>query len=186
MIQLSSAVSSLMNQAVVESFWCVSLGDEHYTTFYTDLQIGAKTYLSNGAIAAIDPPRMDSVVDRQPFEITLSDVTFEKGQDIEQGIVGRPVTVYLGLVDQATQQPLIGDMIVVYKGRIDGASYAISTSSVGDSLLKLVCSSPMHNLDLIRAYYTSQDYSDKNHPGDTSYEQIYEGAGPINLKWGKD
>lgn len=186
MIQLSTAVSELMNQAVIESFWCVSLGDEHYTTFYSDLQIGAKTYLSNGAIAAIDPPRMDSVVDRQPFEITLSDVTFEKGQDIEDGIVGRPVTVYLGLVDQATKQPLLNDMIVVYKGRIDSASYAISTSSVGESLLKLVCSSPMHNLDLVKAYYTSQDYLDKNYPGDTSYEQIYEGAGPINLKWGKD
>lgn len=186
MIQFPTAISQLMSQAVIESFWCVSLGDEHYTTFYSDLQIGAKIYLSNGAIVAIDPPRMDSVVDRQPFEITLSDVTFEKGHDIENGIVGRSVTVYLGLVDQTTKQPLVNDMIVVYKGRIDSASYAISTSSVGESLLKLVCSSPMHNLDLIKAYYTSQDYLDKNHPGDTSYEQIYEGAGPINLKWGKD
>jgi hypothetical protein len=43
----------------------------------------------------------------------------------------------------------------------------------------------MSDLDLTRAYYTSQDFSDKNFSGDTAYSQIYEGAGPINLRWGK-
>jgi hypothetical protein len=73
----------------------------------------------------------------------------------------------------------------VYKGYIDSVAYSISTAASGEAVFHVSCASPMSDLDLIRQYYTSQDYLDKNYPGDTSYEQIFEGSGPISKKWGK-
>lgn len=185
MILISPRMQQLLREPVFESFWCVELGQAYYTSFYTHLNANGKLYSANGGLVQVDPPKMDSVVDRQPFEITFSDVAFAHGQQIENGLVGTPVAVYLGLVDQNTRQPEVNDLILVYKGRVDGANYAVSTAVTGESALKIVCSSPMHDLDLVKACYASQDFSDKNYPGDTSYEQIFEGSGQINMRWGK-
>ena len=45
--------------------------------------------------------------------------------------------------------------------------------------------SPVASLDRTNAYYASNDYANKNYPGDTSYDQIFKGAAKVSLLWGK-
>lgn len=188
MIAFSPVIQELLSQPVVESFYLLKVGAGYLkTSFYSDIIVGGDSYVSDGVILSVEPPQLLSVVDKQLFKIALADPNQELGQFAEGALLGMPIEVRAGFVDQATKQPytLLEDTLLVYKGVIDSAAYAISTSKIGNVVFNLTCTSPMSDLDLTRAYYTSQDFSDKNFSGDTAYSQIYEGAGPINLRWGK-
>lgn len=153
--------------------------------------------MSDGKLEAVEPPRITSTVDKAAFRITLNDpeialgsVTFLDSQGASRnllGAVGHPLSVRMAFVNQTTKQPLLNptDTFLVYEGRIDSTGFNISTESAGTALFVISGTSPMGDLDLTRAFYTSQDFLDKNYPGDTSYEQLYEGSGPVNLRWGK-
>ena len=184
MIEFPNGIKGLYEQPTVEFFWCIRLGDIYTTSYFTDITLKGMTFKSDGKLVAVDAPRVDSIVDRQNFEVTLTDVDFDLGNTAET-MIGKPVEVLCGLVDQETSQPLLSEYITVYKGAVDGAKYSIDTSAYGSALLHISCSSPMHNLDLKRSYFTSQDSLDKSHPGDTSYIQVYIGSNAIDMKWGK-
>ena len=186
MITFSDTIKTLLQNPVLESFYIINIFDTYMkTSYYSDIEYNGQTYLADGSILQVESPQLTSVVDKQPFKITLADNGMELGQYADNGVVGLPVSVWIAFVDPMTETPNLTDTLLIYKGKIDQTSYSISTSAIGSSQFVATCTSPMSDLDQVRAVYTSQDYLDKNHPGDTSYEQVYEGSGPIALKWGK-
>lgn len=188
MISFSATVQDAFKEPVIETFYLLKItGIGNKTDYFRPLVVDGVTYLADGTVLRVELPQMSSVVDRQLFKITLSDVTLELGVAAEAVLFGKKVEVRLGFVSQTTGQPdlNLANTLLIYKGYIDSVSYSISTANVGEAIFQVSCASPMGDLDLIRQYYTSQDYLDKNHPGDTSFEQIFEGSGPISKKWGK-
>jgi hypothetical protein len=188
MIQFSATIQALLAQPVVESFYLVKIGSSLYkTSFYSDISVGGVNYVADGSILSVEPPQLVSVVDKQSFKLALADPSQALGELAEGALLGMSVEVRAGFVDQTTKLPYtdLADTLLIYKGVVDSAAYAISTSKIGSVVFNIECSSPMADLGLTRAYYTSQDYADKNLSGETAYAQIYEGAGPINLRWGK-
>jgi hypothetical protein len=191
MITFSNNVVTALADPVIESFYLVRLGHAtpvYKTSYFRDLIMSdGNTYLSDGALVNIDPPRLSSEVDREIFKIVLTDVGVNLATLINDGLVGTSVEARLGFVNQSTRQPYqdIADTVIVYKGRVDSVTRVITTENIGEIAYTLECSSPMGDLDLVRTYLTTQDYLDKKYPGDNSYELIFVGAGPVNLKWGK-
>ena len=197
MIALSSILTQVLRAPTIESFLLVTIGSLHKTTFYRDVLYDGVTYLADGTLESVEPPRITSTVDKAAFRVTLNDpdialggVTFLDSQGVSRnllGAVGHPLSVRMAFVDQVTRQPILtpADTFVVYAGRIDSTGFNIDTETAGNSLFVISGTSPMGDLDLTKAFYTSQDFLDKNYPGDTSYEQLYEGSGPVNLRWGK-
>ena len=92
-----------------------------------------------------------------------------------------------GFVNPTTKLPELNlnDTILIYSGTIDGTGYSINTAEIGNSILNVTCSSPMGDLDFRRPIYTTKDSMRSRDPSDTSCDQIYEGSGQLQLKWGK-
>lgn len=187
MIAFSAVVQDLLRQPVVESFYAIKIGETYRkTSLFSNITLGGLEYVADGAILSVEPPKMVSVVDKQQFKISIIDNHMELGAAAEGALLGMPVEVRAVFLNaQGVPHTDLQDTLLIYKGVVDSAAYAISTSRLGSVIFNITCSSPMSDLDLTKTYYTSQEYLDKNHPGDTSYTQVHEGAGAINLKWGK-
>ena len=130
---------------------------------------------------------MTSVVDKQRFKLTFSDLELAFAQAAETNLVGQPVEVWMGFEDLELGRPLLGanELILIYKGTVDAPAHQIGTGDGSTTTMVLECSSPMAALDRTSTYYTSQDFADANFPGDTSYERLFTGSGNIVLRWGK-
>ena len=191
MITFSTKVSNLLSQPTVEAFYLVEIELPtvlRTTSFYTDLTFdNGVTYTNDGRLLTVDPPKLSATVDREQYKITLADPDMYFAQYMNSGLVGTKVSVRVGFVDQNTKVPLpqIANTILVYKGRVDNGAYGVTTDEAGNSVFVLTCSSPMGDLDLVKTMMTSKDALRNIDPTDNSFEQIYEGVGQIELKWGK-
>ena len=191
MIQFNSTISNILQQTSVEAFYLVEIGLStvyRTTNFYNDITFdNGITYMNDGRLAQVDPPKMSATVDREQYKILLADVDMYFSQYVDSGLVGKDVSVRIGFVDPSNGLPLtqIANTVLIYKGRVDSGAYNLSTESAGDSVFAITCSSPMGDLDLVKALSTSKDSLRNIDPSDTSFEQIYEGVGQIELKWGK-
>ena len=188
MIVISPTIQAILNQPSVSPFYFVKTsGGLRKTTYPNDLEFNGETFVSDGSIVSVQTPKMTSVVDKQKFKLAMADTYMDFAELTQNGLVGQLVEVWMSFVNPHTGQPIVSpvDVVLIYKGTVDAPSHQINTSDGGSTLFNLDCSSPMGDLDRVRTYYASQDYSDKNHPGDTSYEQIFQGSGPVAIRWGK-
>lgn len=187
MISFSTNVQNALSQPSVETFYLVRIGSFYLTTFYRDISVGGQPYVADGSVIAVEPPQVSSTVDRQPFKIVFSDSLFERSSISNTGLIGTPVSVRVCFTDINTGLPYLdpADNILIYDGLVDATGYSIGVGAIGESTLNVTCTSPMSDLDATNTFYGSQDYMDKVYPGDTSFEQLFEGSGPIDIRWGK-
>jgi hypothetical protein len=200
MINFSVNVRNALSQEVVDVFYMLRIlnydGSIMYSTtnYFMDIQLQnagvdlvGYNYSSDATLISIDPPQMNTNVDREQYKITLADPMLSKMSSVRNNLVGRVLEGRLGFVNHSTGFPYleIADCPIVYKGRIDGASYLIKTNELGENILQITGSSPMRNLDSKKSLFISRDFVRQRDANDSSCDQIYEGSGAITLKWGK-
>lgn len=188
MIEFSTAILAAMRKPTVESFYLVDFAGYRSTTHFSNITLSnGETYVSDGKLLQIDPPRMSTIVDREIYKLSFADPDMVFAEALEAGIVGKTVTVRLGIVDLETGQPFtnIADTVLVYRGTVDNGSYSIETAELGECIFNISCSSPMADLDMTKSLLTSKTALSNVDPSDTSFSQIYEGSGQAQLKWGK-
>jgi hypothetical protein len=172
----------------------LSTGTIYHTNTPMDVNIiGLGSFSSDNSLLAIEAPRLSSVVDRETYKITYSDNNFAFKALFESGIVGTPVTVYIGFYNSSEVvinnvlpgNPLnnIEDLVIAYKGFIDSHGHTTDVESEVTAVIE--CSSPMASLDLTKPFYTSRDSMRQINPTDTSFDDVYSGSKAINLLWGK-
>lgn len=197
MIQLSPTLTELLNNNSIEIFYMLQI-DDYYsgetdprllsTTFYRDITLSNNiTYMSDGRLISIAPPRLESIVDKSTFEIVLADPSFERLGSLEASLIGNLIQVTVGFVNIETNLPLLNveDTLLIYKGRVDNFAYKINTEEFGESVLIITCGSPMINLDGIRQYHLNKDYVRSQYPDDSCCDQINESSASLAVKWGK-
>lgn len=188
MIQFNSTIQSIISQPTVELFYLVTIGSYKTTNYFRAITLSnGEVFPADGRLMQVDPPQLSSTVDRELYKISFADPDFYFGTEFPTNLVGTEVSVRVGFVDQSTKQPLtqISNTVIIYKGAVDGTSYSIETENSGESVWLVTCASPMNDLEMVRAMYTSKDAIKLSFPGDTSFDQIYEGSGDVELKWGK-
>ena len=188
MITFSNKIAGYLAKREISAFYIVDInGTNRFCTHYADIAFNGHTYTGNISLVSVDPPQMTTVVDRQQFKLGFSDPNMEFGSIAELGMVGQPVSIYIAFIDIDTGEPQLSlpDVILAYRGKIDGTAYGIETDEIGSSIFELTCSSPMGDLDAVKPMRATQDYMDKNFPGDSSFSQIYQGSGTLYLRWGK-
>ena len=193
MITLSANVQSVLSNKDYDIFFIVRVYDStqtHHamTSFYRDIQMSDTiTYLSDGKLAGVDPPRASTSVDREEFSILLADPNFLLGSFASVGYIGKEIDVRICFINPADGTPYtnLSDTILIYSGYGDGTGYKINTEEQGESLLKLMCSSPMADLDGKKGLYLSRDFVRGRNPDDSCCDHIYLGSGKIQLRWGK-
>jgi hypothetical protein len=196
MISISPAITNIIFLDRVKYFLLVSIGNnKHFTSNPFDITMSnGITYLSDGGLAAIDPPTFSSSVDRSTYGVTFADVTSELKSFFETGATGASLSVRLGFyntLDDAIEGVEVGeifnninDTILIYKGVVDGQSYMIDPNN-SEIYAKIEGSSPMADLDLVRPFYTNKDSMQQKNPNDNSFDKVFEGSGSIKLKWGR-
>lgn len=202
MRKISTVVAQLIQEDNVMPFFLVKLPDMglYLTTMQYDVVMSdGNTYLSDGGLLSVDPPRLSSVVDRESYKISLADPDFEFRTFLDNGAVGSELTVIVGFLN-STNANVIGsdgievphyqvlkdfrDTITAYKGIIDSHNYEIDFSN-NQVTLTLEGSSPLANLDQVKVFYTSKDQMLQVNTNDTSMNESYKGSGELALKWGK-
>jgi hypothetical protein len=188
MIKFSNNISVLLQNPAIEAFYCITVGSYRTTSFYSNITLSnGEVFESDGRLVSVDTPRISTVVDREIFKIVLTDADYVLGAQFQSGLVGANFEVRILLINPVNNSPYtnLADTILAYKGIVDNIAYSLQTSGVGETALAISGSSPMNDLDLTRNFYTSREYIKTKYPDDTCFDQIYEGSGPVNLKWGK-
>jgi hypothetical protein len=187
MIQLSERIAALLSQPVLNTFICLQIGDMRITTYSHNITLYDSTnpYIKSKLIEAIERPQMTAVINRDLYSITLADSGRELASMFDAGLNGAQAVVHLCFVDYYTGEPEVDETFIIYKGIVESHSYDIDTSEQGELLATVTFSNLMAQLDATKPYYTSKNFVDQIRPGDTSYDQVYEGSGAISLAWGK-
>lgn len=189
MITFSSNIISVLQQPLIESFHLVRIGSYRTCSYFRDITLSSgEVFPADGNLLGVDPPQTSSVVDKNPYNLLFADPEMVYGGYAEEGLTGQIIEVGLCFVNQATKSPYtnVADIILAYKGKVSATSYQIDTNLVGSSAFIVEGSSPMSDLDLVKAFYTSKSFLNNLDMTDTSFDQVYEGAGPVNLRWGKN
>lgn len=188
MIEFSQNIKTVLQNPTIETFVLVRINDYYTTDYPTNITLGdGSTYISDGKLVSVDPPKLSSSVDRELYKVALADPDYSIGNNMQTGLVGRPFQVRLGFVDPTTLQPYtaITDTVLIYKGFVDNIAYNIETGNNGEVILSVTGASPMADLDLVKTFYISKDFIRGLNATDNSFDQIYEGSGSVNLKWGR-
>jgi hypothetical protein len=188
MIQFNSVIQNIVSQPTVELFYLVDMGGYKVTNYFRDVTLSnGEVFEANGRLLQVDPPQLSSTVDREIYKITFADPDFYFGQEAPVSVVGLAVTVRVGFINPITKFPVTEteNTVIIYRGVVDGSSYSIDTEVGGESVWLVTCASPMNDLEMARTMYTSKDSIRLVSPGDTSFDQVYEGSGQVELKWGK-
>lgn len=186
MIALSPRLVELMTAPVVNIFYLIKISDVMLTSYPADLNVnGHGIFISTNIIHGLDNLKASSTVDRDLYSIRFADSSFQLLPFYEGSVVGAPVEVAIGFVDYTTNTPDVDNLLLVYKGVVESFGYSVNTSEIGEVISEVTCSNPMADLDAVRPFYTSKDFIKQLDVDDTSFDQVYQGAGVINLLWGK-
>jgi hypothetical protein len=196
MIVINPVISQILSSKNVKYFYLVTLeGLGAFTSLPYNVTMSDNiTYTSDGGLLYIDPPSLSSVVDRSMYKVSFVDPDFTLKNFLDQGAVGKNVSVriaFFNTLDSTVDSVEVGQpflnlqyTILLYRGIIDTYSYDINLEE-NTSRVELEISSPMADLDLIKPYHTNKDFSSQLNPNDTAYNEIYDGAQSVKLKWGK-
>ncbi len=193
MINLSSRLSELFNQPTLNTFLCLKIEDHPntlaeglmLTTYPRNITIKDDFYLSNEFVFEVEAPKMVSTVNRDLYKIQLIDSGGDLTDKLNSNLNGTKVIVQLCFIDYYTELPETDEVFTIYKGVIDNVSLKVDTDLIGERIITISCSNLMASLDTIDAFYTSKDAVEQHSPGDSSYDQVYQGSGSVNLAWGR-
>jgi hypothetical protein len=200
MILLSPAVRTLLSQKRIETFFLVTIDTYRFTSLPYDITMSdGLSYLSDGGLMNVEPPRLSSSIDRESYKISLADTAFNFRSILEEGIVGKQLVVRVGVINNS-DAPLLDagstfvdvdlplnnlqDTFLAYKGIIDSHQYAIEIEE-GTVTLTLEGSSPMADLDMIKQNFTNRETARIRNPSDSSMDFVFNGSMEVTLRWGK-
>lgn len=188
MITFSPTISAILAGPLIEAIQLVKIGPYFSCAYFRNLTISnGDVYLADGNLLSADSPQSISVVAKDTFNVAFADPDMVYGAFAEEGLIGKLMEVNLCFIDPATKLPLtnLADLLLIYKGKVSATSYKIDTNIIGSSAFFIEGSSPMSDLDFTRAFYTSKAFIQNINFNDTCFDQVYEGAGPVNIRWGK-
>ena len=185
MIHLSAKQTELLQNTSAERFYCVRIKDLLMTDYSHDLVLSDGVYLASDMLVGVTPPEASSSVDRALYEIILSDAYNELANQYSEGLIGSKITVRIGFLDPATDQPLTDEMFILYSGIVQGKDVSFDTELEGKAITKIIGSNVLAALDATDGFYTSRDTLRNIDPNDTAFDQVYEGSRSLTLLWGK-
>jgi hypothetical protein len=156
---------------ILDTFVVATIGNINTTSSYKDEIIDGVTYLSDNRLISVNPIVL-SDIKQVTYEIVMVNVavtSLSNGQAVTVKNVYRTGT---GLTS-----------IIAYKGVISQLSSKLVTDVIGQSIIKIICSSPMYVLDAIAGIHIHKDYPPA--VGDTCFEKSQDDTSDVLINWGK-
>ena len=153
-------------------------GTVRLTNLPYNISVGGNTYLADGGLTQMEPPKLTSILDREVYKIKLVDFDDTYKTYFDQGALGTVVTVSLGIEGNTT------DLDILYKGRIDGMSIETNPEE-GTKSATIECASPFAALERTNDRQTDKDTQRNIDSTDSCFDRVYSAAKKVELKWGK-
>jgi hypothetical protein len=149
-----------------------------------DVTFAGDLYPKGSPVISFGPPRASSSVDRQIYELVVSDTEGVVKDKLRTSVVGSLLSVYISFFDATTGEPILDeeDVLLAYQGALDSGAVVVNTDN---KVAKLMAASPMGKLDAIGAYMVSKDGMAQINAADTSFNEVIAGSKEVNFKWGK-
>jgi len=194
----SDNVKTLLRSDEVSVAYCVQIEGLSQpfrdTSNATPVVINELTYTPESGLASVEAPRLSDIVDKASYKVVYTDPTSTLLSELENSISGREMVVYavlrnttnaaLGGIPPGMLLTSLNDVILVYKGRIDSTGYTLDPDN-GTITVVIEGGSPMANLGMPKARYTSKESMSFIDPADTCFDEIFIGAEDAALLWGK-
>jgi hypothetical protein len=153
-------------------------GTVRLTNLPYDIVVGGNTYVADGGLAQLDPPKLTSVLDREVYRIRLVDFDNAYKAHFENNALGTLVTVSMGIEGNTS------DFDILYKGRIDGMTIETSPAEgTKDAIIE--CASPFAALDRTNNRMTDKDTQRNIDATDSCMDAVYAAAKAVEIRWGK-
>ena len=182
------------------SFMLVEIGPNlsaeylRYTSLPFDTTYEAQPYLAGQGLLATTPPVLTSALDKSSYLVDFADPDyvfkgFFNGAS-GQRILGVNMRSLVGFINNNNTPKhgvagggIFTEYMTVYEGFVNSGNYNIN---LGEEVLFTVeGASPMASLESRRSIVTSKNYLAQKYPGDTSYDEVYEGSDNIQINWGR-
>jgi len=181
----SSGVQTLINSNSLDFFYLIELklnNTYRFTTAAYNMDYDNYTWLSDGGIFSIEPPKINNILDREAYKVTLIDLSDVLLEEFTTNVIGKDITVWLGFHDPYGVALLNNnDIVQVYRGYVDSPTIS---NDWGTKVATIEGTSPMSDLDRVNSFITSRDGMDQIDATDTSFDNVFVDTA-LTVKWGK-
>ena len=157
-----------------------SAGTVYLTDAPTNVTVGANEFNSDGGLLTVSPPATQGQIDRDIFNVTLSDITHEYRTRLLAEAAGVPVTVVMGFA--LADGSLTTLRVPVYKGVISGVRHSITDDQSPISAIE--CTGPLTKLTQATHRSTTEDSQKFYHSDDTCFDRSFDTENKVTLQWG--
>jgi len=181
MLQVSQTLLSAINNPTMIAYFLVKVGNSFGVTDAPyDIEYSSFSYSADGGLASISPPKAESEISRDLFEIQLGDVTGIYREFFDSQSVGIPIEVLCGFIDTELGSP-IGEYLPVYVGKVSKISWSTNANS---PMVVVQSSGPLTKLKQVTERSTNSSNQQLYYPADTSMDYAYNATNEATIKWG--
>ena len=184
MLQISNGLRALIENNTAIPFILVKIDFQtdplHITDAPRNIVYNGATYIASGGLKSVSPPKVESQVSRDLFEVVIGDPDNTLRFKLDYENIGVSLSIVSGFVDPATNN-LHSEFLSVYAGRISKVSWAIEEDSPD---VVIECSGPFTKLKQIINRTTTAESQRKLYPNDSSLDYVYDTTNEATVKWG--
>lgn len=183
MLQISSTLKALVEGRSVVPFILVKIDfatTRAITDAPRDIVYEGVTYSANGGLKSVSPPKANSQVSRDLFEIVIGDPDGELRTTLDYENIGVPIRIVSGFVDPETNI-INSEFLGIYAGKISKVSWTIDEDSPN---IVIECSGPFTKLKQIINRTTTSSSQRSLYPNDSSLDYVYDSTNEATVKWG--
>lgn len=184
MLQISSGLKALIESNTAIPFILVKINFTTNPVAITDaprdVVYEGVTYSASGGLKSVSPPKVNPQINRDLFEILVSDPENILRTRLDYENIGTPLQILSGFVDPVTNV-LYSEFLGVYSGKINKVSWTIEEDSP-DVLIE--CSGPFVKLKQVINRTTTAASQRALFPNDSSLDYAYDSTNEATVKWG--
>jgi len=138
-----------------------------------------RTYTPSNNLLSVSPPKSEGEIDRDIFQITLSDPSFSLAGTLSQEATGIPVDVRLGFITDTEE--LIAETLPVYSGQISSWGSKVENN---EPVVTITCTGPLTKLKQVTNRLTTKDNQQNIHDTDSCFDYSFDTGNEASLRWG--
>jgi hypothetical protein len=155
--------------------------DVYVTDYYTDIDVGNKTYVALGRLLGISPVQTDSDIKVQDIRLSLTGVdSVYFSSVLSYYYTDRKVEIYTAFMQDGE---VIGDAIKIFEGRLDSPTIS-DNPDVGESVVQITASNYLSDFDRKIGRYTNDTQQRSFYPNDDFFSLW--GKIEKDTIWGKE
>jgi len=138
-----------------------------------------RTYTPSNNLLSVSPPKSEGEIDRDLFQIILSDPSYSLSGTLSTEATGVPVDIRLGFMTDT--EDLISETLPVYSGQISSWASKVNNN---EPTVTINCTGPLTKLKQVTNRLTTKDSQQKIHDTDSCFNFSFDTSNEASVRWG--